>query len=116
MKINSVFERSHIYYGDSFKKFQEKRVKSKIKLRLVSPIHFTEAKGRHLVEYVSGFHHKDHAKIWKAQKRVELLNKWIYLEEIGKYWYKLDKGIYGERDKTQKWLEKKSQQYPEYWL
>ena len=116
MRINSTFELSHIYYGDTFEVYQEDRKQNTQRPVNVTP--FTETIGNIIYfTYVSGFHHIDHAKIWKAQRRVAVLNKWIYQDENrSNIWHKLDKGIYGERKKTLEWLEKMSLKYPEYWL
>ncbi len=115
IKVNYSYEISHIYYGNSFEKFQKLREERKLKPYRV--VHYSVANQVQLIGHVTGFHSEVHAKIWKAQKRNEILNKWIFAEESGQNkWYKLDPGIYGEVAKTKKWLEKKSKQYPEYWL
>ncbi len=114
MKINYSYVKSHIYYGDTFEKLQ--KLNEVFKIRQIKVVHFSIAQV-HITGYVTGFHSEAHAKIWKAQKRNKLLSKYIFIEESAQNkWNKLDPGIYSEVAKTKKWLEKKSKQYPEYWL
>ena len=114
------FQQNHIYYPGEFEIYVKNRNGSAIMQKWhANVVHFKEfdnLKHKFFWDFhLYGFVNSSHAKIWLAEERNKIFAK-LAKEYDQNIYAPETKSIYGAIDKTEKWLVKQYEMWPEFGL